>query len=576
MEKIRAPICSLVGHVDHGKTSILDWIKGTSVARGEAGGITQAISSTNLSIDIIKNVSGELLKTLKINITLPGILFIDTPGHAAFTNLRKRGGNLADVAILVIDLNEGFKPQTLESTEILKQYKTPFIIAANKIDLIPGWNKSKKKHLMKNIKEQSLNVQQELDKRIYELVGKLHELGFASERYDRVDDYTKQIAIVPVSAKTGEGLPEMLMMLTGIAQRFLEQCLKCQVDGPAKGTVLEVKEEKGIGTTMDVILYDGTINKGDTFVVGGINEPIVSKVKILLQYEGKKLKQVKGVTAATGVKIAATGIEDVTPGMPLRESDEENLEQVKREIQEEVDEVLIETDNEGIVIKAESLGSLEALITLLRENDITIKKASIGDISKKDIMDASAEKEPLNKVIVGFNVKPLEKSDGVKIITHDVIYKIIDDLKEWKESTMKKLEAKEMEGLTRPCKMQIIPNCIFRQNNPAVVGVEVLLGTVTIGVPLMKSDGSKVSEIKSMQADGENVQEVEKGKQVAISIPNITVGRQIHEGTVLYSDVPEEDFVKFKKLKKYLKPDDIILLKEIAEIKRHENPVWGV
>ena len=576
MTKIRATICTLVGHVDHGKTSILDWIRGTSIAKGESGGITQAISSTNLSMNVIKQVCGDLLKTLNFDLTVPGILFIDTPGHAAFTNLRKRGGNLADIAILVIDINEGFKPQTLECIDILKQYKTPFIIAANKIDLIHGWKSNKKKSLLANLKDQSANIQQEIDKKLYELVGKFHEKGFTSERFDRIDDYTKQIAMVPVSAKTGEGLPELMMVLTGIAQKFLEQCLKCDVEGPAKGTVLEVKEEKGLGTTIDVIVYDYTIKKGDLFVIGGLEKPIVSKVKILLEMEKKKLKQVKEVSAAIGVKISAVDIKDVISGMPLKVTSEQDLEKTKQEIQEEVEEVLVETDNKGIIVKADSLGSLEALVSLLREADISIKSASIGNISKKDISEASAEKDPLNKVIVGFNVEVLEQQKEVKIIIHDVIYKILEDISNWQESERKRLEAKELEGLTKPCKLKIIPGCVFRQNNPAVVGVEVLLGAATTGTHLMKSDGSKVSEIKSIQLEGENIQEAEKGKQVAISLPNITVGRQILENDILISDISGEDFVNFKKLKKYLKNDDIILLKEIAEIKRRDNPVWGV
>jgi len=566
----------MVGHVDHGKTSVLDWIRGTFVAKGEAGGITQAISSTNLSINTIKEVCGELLDMLKLKLTIPGVLFIDTPGHAAFTNLRKRGGNLADIAVLVVDANEGFKPQTFECIEILKQYKTPFVVAANKIDIIPGWKSNKKKTLLVNISQQAMDVQQQLDNKLYELVGKLHEQGFASERFDRVENYTKQIAIVPVSAKTGEGLPELLMVITGIAQRFLEQCLECNVKGLAKGTVLEVKEEKGLGTTIDVIIYDGTIKKGDTFVIAGLEKPIVSKVKILLEPEQKKLKQVNEISAAVGVKISATDIQEVIPGMPLRVTTEKDLEKTKQEVQEEIEEVLIETDNEGIVIKADSLGSLEALIHLLKEKEISIKRATIGNISKKDLMEALAEKDPLNKIIVGFNVKTLEESKEVKIIIHNVVYKIIETLTEWRESERKRLEAKELEGLVRPCKMQIIQGCVFRQNNPAVVGVEVLLGIATLGIPLIKSDGSKISELKSMQSEGENIQQAEKGKQIAIAIPHMTVGRQIFENDVLYSDIPEEDFVKLKKLKKYLKPDEIILLKEIAEIKRRQNPVWGV
>ncbi len=576
MTKIRSPICIMMGHVAHGKTTILDSIRGTAVAKGEAGGITQAISSTNLTIETIRRMCGELLNNLKIKITIPGLLFIDSPGHAAFTNLRKRGGNLADIAVLVIDVNEGVKPQTLECIDILKQYKTPFIVAANKIDLIPGWN-VKKGFLLKNINNQAKEVQEKLDIKIYELVGKLHELGFSSERFDRVEDYTKQVAIVPVSGKTGEGLAELIMVITGLAQRYLEKGLKYDINGPGKGTILEVKETKGIGQTLDVIIYDGTIKKNDQIVIGGLDKPLVTKVKALFQpdKDKKKVRMVQEVHAATGVKISAPDLKDALPGMPLRVANKD-LQRIKEEVQEEVEEVMLDVDNEGVVVKADSLGSLEALINLLKDNDIKIKRASIGDISKKDIAEASAELEPLNKVIVGFNVKAIEQSKEVKIITADVIYRIIDDIKKWQEEEKRKLEEKELVGMTRPFKAQILPNCIFRQSNPAVVGIEVLGGILKVGSPMIKANGNKASEIKSMQKEGENIQEAKKGEQVAIAIPHLTVGRQINELDILYSDITEEEFVKYKKLKRFLNNDEIAILKEIAEIKRQENPVWGI
>jgi translation initiation factor 5B len=576
MAKIRSPICIMMGHVDHGKTTILDTIRGTAVAKGEAGGITQAISSTNLSMDIIRKICGELLDSLKIKITLPGILFIDSPGHAAFTNLRKRGGNLADIAILVIDINEGIKPQTLECIDILKQYKTPFVIAANKIDLIPGW-KTQKGFLIKSLNSQAKDVAQTMDTKLYELVGKLYKLGFASERFDRVDDYTKQIAIVPVSGKTGEGLGELIMVITGLAQRYLETGLNYDTEGPGKGTVLEVKETKGIGQTLDVILYDGMLKKNDQIVIGGLERPILTKIKALFQpdKDKKKIKMVDEVHAAIGVKISAPDLKEVLPGMPLRVANKD-LEKIKEEVQEEVEEVMLDVDKEGIVVKADSLGSLEALINLLREEGITIKMASIGDISKKDIAEASAELEPLNKVIVGFNVKTLEQSKEVKIITADIIYRIVDEIKKWQEEEKRKLEEEQLGGMTRPCKLQLLANCVFRQSNPAVVGVEILNGTLNIGSPLMKENGNKASEIKSMQKEGENIQEAKRGDQVAIALPHLTVGRQINELDILYTDISEEEFIRYKKLKRFLNSDEIAILKEIAEIKRADNPVWGV
>ncbi len=582
---IRSPLCVILAHVDHGKTSILDNIRGSAITKGEAGGITQAIGASIIPLDTIKKICGKLLETLKMNFTIPGLLFIDTPGHASFTSLRKRGGNLADIAILVIDINEGLKPQTLESIEILKNYKTPFIIAANKIDLIAGWNSSDKS-IVANIQEQGQTIQQLLDKKIYELVGKLSEMGFDSERFDRVDDFTKRIAIVPTSAKTGEGIPELLMILSALAQKFLETCLECNVDGDAKGTVLEVKEEKGLGKSMDVILYDGSLKRNDTIVIGTLTEPIVTKVKGLFEpmplkeMRDKKsnFKAVKEVNAATGVKIAANDIDEVLSGMPIRSCSKEQVEKVKEEIKAEVEEVIIQTDKEGIVVKTDSLGSLEALDKLLKEKNIQIKKASIGNITKKDISDAEAnyEKDPLKSVILGFNVTSDSEPDNVKIISNNVIYKLIEDFEKWQVEERKKIEAKELDELVTPCKFQLMKGYVFRQNNPAVVGADVLAGTIKVGTPLMKEDGKDITEVKSMQAEQENIDKAERGKQVAVSMEGVTVGRQINEGETLYSSIPEDHFRKLKKLKKYLTEEEKAILKEVAQIKRKANPVWGV
>ncbi len=582
---IRSPLCVVLAHVDHGKTSILDKIRGSAIVAGEAGGITQAIGASIIPLETIKKICDTLLQTLKMKFTIPGLLFIDTPGHASFTSLRKRGGNLADIAILVIDINEGVKPQTTESIEILKQYKTPFIVAANKIDLISGWQSSDKQ-LLANIQQQSQNIKQALDKKIYELVGKLSELGFDSERFDRVDDFTKRIAIIPTSAKTGEGIPELLMVLTGLAQKFLETSLKFDVKGSAKGTILEVKEEKGLGKSMDVIIYDGSLKRNDWIVIGTLTEPIVTKVKGLfepmplkeMRDKKSRFKPVKEVNAATGVKISAPDIEEVLSGMPIRSCQTDEIEKVKREIKAEVEEVLIQTDKEGIVVKADSLGSLEALDKLLKEKNIPIKKASIGEITKKDVSDAATnyEKDPLKAVILAFNVSSDIEAKNVKIISNNVIYKLIEDFEKWQTEEKRRVEAIQLEKLVMPCKFQLMKGYVFRQNNPAVVGVDVLGGTVKVGTPLMKEDGKEITEVKSMQMDQENIEKAEKGKQVAVSMEGVTVGRQVDEGEILYSATPEKDFRKLKELKKYLTEEEKQILKEIAQIKRKSNPVWGI
>lgn len=570
---IRQPICVLLAHVDHGKTSILDKIRESSVAAKEAGGITQAITAYSISLDEIKKISGDLLEKLKLKLTIPGILFIDSPGHEAFTTLRKRGGNIADIAILVVDINDGAKPQTIEVVEILKNSKTPFVVAANKIDLISGW-RTHEGSLLNDISEQSENVQKDIETKLYNLVGFLSEHEFNSERFDRVEDYTKQIAIVPISAKSGEGFPELLMILTGLAQKYLEESLKINVKGAGKGTILEVAEEKGVGKVLDTVIYDGTIKVGDEVVIGNVDEPIVSKIKSMFVIENNKSKSVKEAHASAAVKISLVDSVEVYAGMPVNVV-KGNLEELKEEIKKEIEEILIDTDNEGVVVKADTLGSLEALIGLLKNENISIKKASIGDITKKDLVDAGAEENPLNRVIAGFNVKVLETDPNVKIIEDNVIYKIIDDLKDHLEQKEKSLEEKELEGITRPFKIKVLKNCIFRQSNPCVVGVEVLDGILRSGVPAFVLDG-KECEIKSIQDEGKNIPEAKKGEQVAVSIPGICAGRQIKEGDILYSDINEEEFKKLKKLKKYLNESEVEVLKEIADIKRKEKSTWGI
>jgi translation initiation factor 5B len=592
MQNTRQVIIAVEGHVDHGKTSILDRVRGTTVTSGEAGKITQAIGASIIPLPTVQKICGPLLKAMNMKFTIPGLLFIDTPGHAAFTALRKRGGNLADIAIIVIDVNEGIMPQTKEAIEILKSYKTPFIIAANKIDLIHGFKTQEGKPVIQLLSEQEPKVNADVETKMYELVGKLQELGLESDRFDRVQDYTKQIAIVPTSAETGDGIPELLMVVTGLAQKYLESCLECNVEGQAKGIVLEVKEEKGLGKTLDVILYDGNLKRNDQIVIGSLTEPIVTKVRALLEpaplaemrEQKTKFKPVQTVKAATGVKIAAPQLEGVVAGMPIVSATPDILEKAKEEVQKEVEEVLIETDTSGIIVKADTLGSLEALDKLLKEKGITIRKATIGNISKKDIAEAESiyDQDPFKSVVLGFNavVSPdaeeLAKTTKSKIITNAVIYKLIEDFEKWQEEEKKRQEEKQLDLLVRACKVQVMAGYVFRQSNPAVFGVDVLEGILKVSAPMMKADGSRLSEVKGLQQDQDNIEKAEHGKQVALSMDKVTIGRQINEGDILYSDIPEDDFRKLKALKKHLKKEEIVLLKEIAIIKRKENPVWGI
>jgi translation initiation factor 5B len=604
MAYCRSPIIAVLGHVDHGKSSILDRIRNTSIIDNEAGGITQAIGASIVPADTIRRLCSAL--KVKMDLNIPGLLFIDTPGHEAFTSLRKRGGNLADMSILVIDINEGFKPQTIEAFEILKNYKTPFIIALNKIDLIDGFqvrrdsktdasgDSGANQSIIGILNEQPFEVSQKIEARLYELVGFISErFALESERFDRCD-FTKQIAMVPCSAKTGIGIAELLMLLTGLTQKYLDESLKCNIEPNqrSKGTILEIKNVEGIGLCIDAIIYDGVMRVNDTLIIGGLEKPIVSKVRGLfeprtltdMRDKKTKFQSIREVIAATGVRITAPDIESAVAGMPIisciNTTPTQKIDELKQEAQKEVEEVIIEIDSEGIVVKADTIGSLEALIKLLKDRHIKIRKAFIGNITKKDITDAESnyDKNPLESAILGFNVTMDSsiKNDKVKIITNNIIYKLIEDYEKWKSDENKRLEQKELEGLTRPGKIEYLHNYTFRASNPAVIGVEVLVGELKSGTPLMKDDGTTLSNVKEIQMNKESVTIIKKKDQAAVSLPGVQVGRQINEGEIYYSAIPEDHFRKLKSLTRYLAPDEVSLLREIAEIMRRKNPVWGV
>src|SRR3989344_5259808 len=445
-KRIRAPIVTVVGHVDHGKTSILDHFRRTSVQECEAGGITQKISYTKFPLIQIKNAC-PIIDEKGVKLEIPGFLFIDTPGHAAFTNLRKRGGSLADLAILVVSIKEGIKPQTAEVLQILKTYKTPFLIALNKIDTISGW-KQNPGDLKRSIESQAINVSQEFQEALLTFQGSLSEYGFDSDLYYDIDDFPKKIAIVPCSARTGEGVPELLYMLTGLCQKFLKE--KLIIGKEAKGVILELKKEKNIDL-IETILYDGTLKVGDEIAIASFNEPIISKIRGIEEVESLcfKYRNTNSISAATGARLHLTNKEGILPGMPFQTLSN-NLEQLKKDFKKELSGAA-NLDKGGIVIKADSLGSLDALMFLLRQEGIRIVKAGIGNIGKSDLISAkeSLDANPLDALIIGFNVKLEEDLDSnhIKILSGEVVYKLIEDLQEWRKKKKLEIERERMMGL---------------------------------------------------------------------------------------------------------------------------------
>jgi len=573
---IRQPIVAVVGHVDHGKTTILDSIRSTCVAAKEAGGITQSISSTCCPSEVILGRSKKLMDKLGIKLEIPGFLFIDTPGHAAFTNLRKRGGALADLAILVIDVNDGFKPQTEESIEILKANKTPFIVALNKVDAVPGW-KNVSDDMLEDIEKQSNHVKLDFENKMYKIAGSMSTFGFDSDIFHKVNDFTKQIALVPCSGKKGFGISELLVMLAGLAQRFLKGKLK--LGNETRGTVLEVKKEKTINY-VEAIVHDGKLKQGDNIVIAGLDKPVIAKLRCLFESKPLKgFKTAKEVTASSAVRMQFPGSGDVLSGMPFIVASAKDSAKVADELQKEISEK-IQTDGEGIIVKADSLGSLEALMNLLHKSGIKVGKAGIGDINKKDIISASVNlrERPLDAIVIGFNVDisgDLMGEKNVKIIANEVVYKLIEDLEAWKEERDNQLKRDKMASMTFPCKLKVL-RYVFRQTKPAIFGVTVIGGKLKTTIYLMNGKGKTLDRVKAIQDKKESLKEVKSGKDVAISLPNVNYQRQLYEGELLYSDLTEFGFRKLKANKKLLTQEEIKILQEIADIKRTTNSTWGV
>jgi len=595
MASIRQPIIAVLGHVDHGKTTLLDRIRRTNVAGKEAGGITQHIGATEVPIETVRGLAGPLIKLWKGEIKLPGLLFIDTPGHEAFTSLRARGGSLADLAVLIVDVNEGFQPQTIESIEILRKNRTPFIVAANKIDRIKGWKVAEDEPFLVNIKKQDQRAQNELETKLWELIGKFYELGFNVNRFDRVQDFTREVAIVPISAKYGIGVPELLVLIAGLSQKYLEDKLKIEVEGPARGTILEIREEVGLGTTLDVIIYDGTLRKDDTIVVGGKDRAIVTRIRALLKPKPLdeirdprfRFDQVSEVTAAAGIKVAAPGLDGALAGSPvIAARSEEEVERAKQEILGQIHSVVISTGKVGVIVKADTLGSLEAISKELEAKGVPIRKADVGNVSKTDVMEALSvrEEEPKYGVILGFNVKvnddaeEVAKAKGIPLFVGNIIYKLIEDYEEWVKAEEEKKKRELLKNVTFPGVIRLYPDerYVFRRSHPAIVGVEVLEGRIRPGNVLIKQNGQKAGVIKSIKSKSDFIQEARKGDAVAVAIEGATVGRQINPGETLYVDLRKTDVITLaKQLRNELDETDIKALKMTAKVKAQQDPFWN-
>ncbi|XP_057775917.1 eukaryotic translation initiation factor 5B-like [Salvia miltiorrhiza] len=535
-QNLRSPICCIMGHVDTGKTKLLDCIRGTNVQEGEAGGITQQIGATYFPAENIRERTKELKADAKLNV--PGLLVIDTPGHESFTNLRSRGSGLCDLAILVVDIMHGLEPQTIESLNLLKMRNTDFLIALNKVDRLYGWKTCRNAPIGKAIRQQSKDVMIEFNMRLTQIITQFKEQGLNTELYYKNKEMGETYNIVPTSAISGEGIPDLLLLLVQWAQKTMIKRLTYSEE--VQCTVLEVKVVEGHGTTIDVVLVNGVLHEGDQIVVCGMQGPVVTSIRALLTPHPMRELRVKGtylhhkeIKAAQGIKIAAQGLEHAIAGTSLYVvGPNDDIEDIKESAMDDVNSVMsrIDKSGEGVYVQASTLGSLEALLEFLKTPavNIPVSAISIGPVHKKDVMKASVmlEKKKEYGTILAFDVKvtpearELADELGVKIFIADIIYHLFDQFKAYIDNLKEEKKREAADEAVFPCVLKIMPNCVFNKKDPIVLGVDVVEGIAKIGTPICVPGREfvEIGRVASIENNHKPVDYAKKGQKVAIKI----------------------------------------------------------
>lgn len=601
-KELRSPICCILGHVDTGKTKLLDKIRQTNVQGGEAGGITQQIGATYFPIDALEKKTKVMESYEKLSYDVPGLLMIDTPGHESFTNLRTRGSSLCNIAILVIDIMHGLEQQTIESIRLLRDRKAPFIVALNKIDRLYDWQTIPNNSFRDSFAKQKASVQAEFETRYSQIHVALAEQGLNSELYFKNSNISKYVSIVPTSAVTGEGVPDLLWLLLELTQKRMSKQLR-YLSG-VEATILEVKVIEGLGTTIDVVLSNGILHEGDRVVLCGLNGPIATNIRALLTPPPARELRIKSeyvhhkeVKAAIGVKIAANDLEKAVAGSRLLVvGPDDDEDQMMDDVMEDLTDLLenIDPTGRGVTVQASTLGSLEALLDFLKDMKIPVMSIGLGPVYKRDVMKATTmlDKAKEFAVMLCFDVKVDKEAElyaneqGIKIFNADIIYHLFDAFTAYQEKLLEQKRKANAADAIFPCVLKTLQ--IINKRNPMIIGVDVVEGAVKVGTPIcaIKPDGAGkpapmvLGTVQSLEVNHESKSTVRKGDTnagVAMRLDppsgqQPTWGRHVDEKDQLFSlisrksidtlkdpafrsTVPREDWLLIKKLKKTLDID---------------------
>lgn len=588
-QTFRSPVICVLGHVDTGKTKLLDFIRHTHVQDNEAGGITQQIGATFVPDTAIREQTKNVKNKEKL--LLPGLLIIDTPGHESFTNLRSRGSSLCDIAILVIDIMHGLEQQTIESIGLLKERKTPFVVALNKIDRLYDWKSNPRRDVEDMIKSQPPNTKIEFERRSKDIILQLNEQGLNAALYYENPDFKSYVSLVPTSAVTGDGMGNLISMLINFSQSRLEKRIIFKPDD-LDATVFEVKAIQGLGTTLDVILINGTLREGDKIVLAGYDGPIVTQIRALLvPHPLRELRvkaqytELKSVNGSIGVKVTGHDLEKAVAGLQLHvATNDTEVERFQTLCMKEFSSAMnkIKCVEKGVYVQASTLGSLEALLEFLKQSKIPYSSVRIGPVVRKDVMKISTmlEHAPIYACILAFDVRierdAQEMADqaGVKIFQAEIIYHLFDKFTAHIAEVTQRQREQYRSIAVFPCKLKILPQCIYNKRDPIICGVSVVDGILTPGTPLYVPDKDvMIGKVTSIQTNHKELESAKKGEEVCVKIENCSVdapkmiGRHFEETDLIISHISRESIDACKKyFKDDLQKSDWLLMIELKKM----------
>ena len=626
--EMRQPIIAVLGHVDHGKTTLLDKIRSmdtsvkSDVVARESGSITQHVGATEIPAHALNQARNKLLEFAKREqkeFQSRGIVFIDTPGHDAFTTIRTRGGNLANLAILIIDIADGIKPQTVECIELLHELEKDYVIVLSKIDRIHGWTTEENRSFIESLQSQKPHAHEEFMKKIYELQGKFAEFGKNVYLYHENSNPKEDVSMVPISAIDGEGLDDLLFVIMEMSERFLAKDLT-STRAACEATIIEVKKEKGLGDTLDVLLTNGTLRQGEEFLFVNENEGYSeSKIRNILRPKpffemksaGNQWESVSDVQAAAAIKLIGPNFSGAVTGLPLLlKRDLQDKEFAKRwlaivdEYQgrkltgrcEQCDELLYISDFDahketedcrnanispkGILVKADSTGGIEALVNELKKENIPVRYSGTGPLLKREINDIIHQQEDqLFRAVLCFNVKinplaeELAQKHHIEIFQHDIVYALKDRFLEWREEQYSILNKEKDKELMLPGEFLFLADHTFNKKSPAIIGVRILNGKIQVGQRILNTEGNSIGLVQSIRLKGEAAFSAKKGDEVAIGIKGGNVDRNLHPEHTYLADIDSKHASTLRKRKLAIDVQEI--LEKLQQLHRKDDHYWG-